>query len=72
MLAVVWLAAADRKAVTAAAGRLDAVLATDPLQFGESQDSTVNRIGYERPLGIEYEVVEDDRKVIVQAVFAVG
>jgi hypothetical protein len=68
-LAGVWLAAADRDAVAAAAEWLDARLARSPLTLGESRDSSVHRIAIQEPIGIEFEVVEDDKRVIVQGVF---
>ncbi len=71
-LAPVWLAASDRNAVTRAASRLDAQLASDPLHLGESRTSSVHRIAFDSPLGVEFEIVEDDKLVIVQGVFAVS
>jgi plasmid stabilization system protein ParE len=68
-LADVWLAAPDRNAVTAAADWLDRWLARIPLQIGEPRTSSVHRVAYRDPLGVEYEVIEDDKRVIVQGVF---
>ena len=68
-LAAAWLAAADRNAVTAASHRIDQVLAADPLNFGESRASSVNRIGYVPPLGFTFDVVVDDQTVYVTAVW---
>jgi hypothetical protein len=34
--------------------------------------STVHRLAFYAPLGIEFEVIENDKRVIVQAVFAVA
>lgn len=72
MLAAIWLAAQDRAAVTRSASRLDAQLASDPLHLGESRTSSVHRIAFDSPLGVEFEIVEDDKLVIVQGVFAVS
>jgi hypothetical protein len=71
-LAAAWIAATDRAAVTTAAARLDAYLARDPLRLGDALDSSVYRIAFIDPLGAEFEVIEDDKRVIVQGVFAVG
>jgi plasmid stabilization system protein ParE len=68
-LAAIWLAAADRNAVTAAADWLDRWLARIPLQLGEPRTSSVHRVAYRDPIGVEYEVIEDDKRVIVQGVF---
>lgn len=67
-LAAIWLAAADRAAVTAAAHRIDHDLATFPLIVGESRAAPVQRIVFFEPLYVEYDVIEDDRKVLVHAV----
>ena len=71
-LAVAWTAAADRNAVTDAAARLDRVLMREPLKVGESRSSSVHRVAYDHPLGVEFEVIEDDKRVIVQGVFAIS
>ena len=68
-LAAIWLAAADRDAVTAAAEWLDRRLSHDPLTLGESRRSSVNRIAVRLPIGIEFEVNPDDNREIVQGVF---
>jgi len=62
-LAAIWLAAANRNAVTQAAYRLEELLQTSPLSLGESRQSSVSRIAFDEPLAIEFEVVEDDKKV---------
>jgi hypothetical protein len=62
-LASIWLTASDRNGVTAAAHQLDQLLSTTPLATGESRQSSVLRIAYEDPLGIRFEVIEDDKKV---------
>ena len=71
-LAGLWNAAADRNAMTAASAWLDDQLAVDPLHFGEPWASSVHRIAVDDPIGIEFEVIEDDKLVIVHGVFAIG
>ena len=71
-LAAVWTAAADRDAVTAAVAWFDYRLEYVPLQLGRRRTASVNRVAWHDGLGIEFEVIEDDKRVIVQAVFAVG
>jgi hypothetical protein len=63
-LAQSWMAAPDRQAVTEAANRVDALLATDPLGCGESR-SGATRVLFEPPLMVFYEVREEDRLVEV-------
>ena len=71
-LAAIWLAATDRNAVTMTSNRIDQELARRPLQLGESRASSVQRILIDPPLGVEFEVIEDDKRVIVQFVYPIG
>jgi hypothetical protein len=71
-LAALWTAAADRTSVTAASAWLDDQLTIDPLHFGEEWGSSVHRIAVDVPIGIEFEVIEDDKLVLVHGVFASG
>ena len=70
-LAAVWVAATNRSAVTTASAWLDEELAMTPLRFGVPIDSSVHRVGSFDVLGIESEVIEDDKRVIVHGVFAI-
>jgi hypothetical protein len=70
-LAAVWTAA-DRGAVTAASAWLDTRLASNPLRFGKPIDSSVHRVAVRDPIGVEFEVIEDDKRVIVHGVFGAG
>ncbi len=70
-LAAVWMAAADRNAVTAASNRLDRELERDPFGIGFAGNSPANRSTIDLPLGIDYEVIEDDKKVRVLRVWSV-
>lgn len=64
MLAAIWLAAADRNAITAANDAIDAVLREDADTVGRPVFDTVRQ--YEHPpLGVQFEVVEADRIVYV-------
>jgi hypothetical protein len=69
-LAALWIAATDRNAVTVASAWLDDQLVADPLHFGEPWASSVHRIAVDEPIGIEFEVIEDDKRVIVHGVFS--
>jgi hypothetical protein len=68
-LATAWLEFPDRNAVTRAAAWLDRQLATSPLTTGLPRSSSVHCVAYRTPLGIDFEVIEDDKKVIVQGVW---
>jgi plasmid stabilization system protein ParE len=63
-LAAVWLAAADRNAVTDASDEVDRLLKNDPEMQGMPSFDTVRTLVVP-PLGVEFEVVEDDRIVYV-------
>ena len=69
MLADIWLAASNRTVVTQASAWLERELGYRPLQIGESRTSSVQRVAFCPPLGVEYEVIEDDKRVVVQGVF---
>jgi plasmid stabilization system protein ParE len=67
-LADVWLNAADRNAVTSASHVIDLLLAQDPDQQGEVCFDTVRTLVVS-PLGVDFEVIEDDRIVYVLTVW---
>ncbi|MGL6097745.1 MAG: hypothetical protein ACRC7O_18340 [Fimbriiglobus sp.] len=71
-LARVWVAAEDQDAVTRATDLLDSNLAREPLAVGEARISSVVRVAFEPPLGVEFEVIADDRRVRVLRVWAAG
>lgn len=64
-LSRVWLTAPNRNAVTTASHRLEQALARDPYGIGFARNASVNRTAVEPPLGIDYEIIEDDRRVRV-------
>jgi hypothetical protein len=61
----VWMASADREAVTTASAELDRRLADDPEDEGESRVNTL-RITFEKPLAIYFDV--NSEKKLVQVV----
>lgn len=67
-LAGVWLNAADRNAVTRSANRVDELLRVDPEHQGDLRFDTVRSM-IVGALGVEFEVVEDDRLVRVLSVW---
>lgn len=70
-LAGVWMVAPDRNAVTAAAHQIEQDLARDPYTRGFPISSPQTRTTVEYPLGIDYEIIEDDKKVRVLRVWSV-
>ena len=60
----------DQTRLVEAAYAIDQRLAKEPLAFGESRYDTV-RIAFERPLAIQYEVLEDVATVIVYDVWQI-
>ncbi len=71
MLAAVWTAAADRKAVTEATYRIDRRLADDPLDVGESREGN-RRLAFDPPLQVMFRVFAADKRVEVVSVGAYG
>jgi hypothetical protein len=70
-LAAVWNAATDQLAVTNAAHRLELALGRHPFFVGLPRNSSVNRTAVDLPLGIDYEIIEDDKTVRVVRVWSV-
>lgn len=68
-LATIWNDATDRQAITDAANLLDRELARDPANLGESRPSGL-RIAHCLPLGIRFQVLDEDRLVRVLAVWS--
>jgi plasmid stabilization system protein ParE len=64
MLADVWNHASDRNAVTRAANQIDARLANDPTNEGESRGNSL-RITFEQPLVVYFRVIENAKQVRV-------
>jgi hypothetical protein len=57
-------AASDNALLAAAARQIDACLADAAASFGESRYDTI-RVGFVHPMGIQFEVMDDIRTVIV-------
>ena len=60
----------DQTRVLAAVHAIDSQLLNAPLEFGESRPESL-RIGFERPLAVLYEVLDDVRTVIVYEVWLI-
>ena len=70
-LAEVWLIANDRSAVTQMANHLERQLSFDPLNVGESRESSLSRIVYSSPIGMYFEIIPDDLKVLIHSIWYV-
>jgi hypothetical protein len=68
-LAALWLASADRAAVTRATHEIEQRLHRHPQEEGESR-GVDQRVTFVPPLGVLFEVDEDDRIVWVLQVWA--
>jgi len=62
--------APDSAVVAAAARQIDQHLVAAPKTFGESRYDTV-RVGFARPLGVQFEVLDDVHTVIVYDVWRI-
>ncbi len=63
-LAELWIESPDRQAIADAADYLDAMLRRDPHSIGESRAANT-RVAFQGPLGLLYEIHDDDRTVAV-------
>ena len=70
-LAEIWNDSTDRNAVTAASHWLEESIGRQPIGFGEARNSSVVRIAFHPPLGIEFEIIEDDKRVRVLRVWTI-
>ena len=70
-LATLWLDPSSRSAITAAANRIDFLLARDPEGVGESRDND-RHILIELPLAVIYKIKPAERKVIVVRVWRIS
>ena len=66
-LATIWLRALDRQYVANASDRIEAILRDDPESLGELRPDGFRSIVL-HPLVVTYEVIPDDRKVIIRSV----
>jgi hypothetical protein len=60
----IWLRASDRDAISNAVNLIDKLLSIDPENVGESRDEP-DRILHQKPLGMVFRVVDEDRLVMV-------
>ena len=70
-LAALWLDGSIRAVVSAAAREIDRALRFDPQNVGEARDGG-QRIHLVPPLGVRFEISEDDRIVRVLRVWRYG
>jgi hypothetical protein len=64
------LNAPDPARLVAASRMIDMYLGNYPLSFGESRYDAI-RVGFEHPLGVQYEVLKDVSTVIVHDVWRI-
>lgn len=70
--AAIWVSAADRGGVTRRAFQIEQALANSPFTVGRRRNASVNRTLVDAPLGVDYEIIEDDKTVRVLRVWAVA
>jgi hypothetical protein len=66
----IWLNATDRNAINNASNEIDQLLSHDPQHVGESRPGG-HRVEFADPLGFRFEVVVDDLRVTVGAVWII-
>jgi hypothetical protein len=67
-LAAIWIAAADRNAVTRASNAIDFALSVDTNSVGFLVFDSVREYTH-APLAVEFEVIEDDRQAVILTVW---
>ncbi len=67
-LTELWLVAPNRADVNAAVEGIDRILSADPHHAGVSRSDSV-RVIFCQPLGVFFEIFDDDRKVNVLSVW---
>lgn len=70
-LAAMWINAGDRNAVSLAANGIERLLRHNPNAVGETYFDTVRTVAIP-PLGVDYEVSDEDRLVYVLSVWKTG
>jgi hypothetical protein len=70
-LIALWTASADQALVTLVVHQIEMRLRLNPLRTGESRDSSVSRLVLASPVGLWFEVIEDDQKVLVISVWSI-
>jgi hypothetical protein len=68
-LTALWTTAPDQAMVTAVVQRLEQLLSLDPYRVGESRQSSVSRVVLAPPVGLSFDIIEDDKKVLVLSVW---
>lgn len=71
-LAAMWLAATDKTGVSKASHNLELKLGTAPFLVGVPYGSSVRRLVLDSPIGMGFDIVEDDKKVIVQSCWLIS
>jgi len=71
-LAAAWLSATDQAGATRVLHILEQALGSTPFSVGRPFGSSVRRFVLAPPVRLAFDIVEDDKKVIVQACWLVG
>lgn len=71
-LATVWVNAADRNEISVLTDLIDRSLGLNPFRVGRRRASSVNRTAIVSPLAIMFDIIEDDKKVIVQSCWLIS
>jgi len=71
-LAESWLDASNRNSISIATAFIETALGQRPFRVGNPLGSSVNRHVVIPPLGIVFDIIEDDKKVIVQSCWLAG
>ena len=70
-LITLWTAAADQALVAAVVHRVEQRLQINPY-VGKARQSSVNRVVLLTPIGLWFDIIEDDKKVLILSVWSIG
>ena len=69
-LIALWMAAPDQSLVTSVIHQLEKRLEINPY-LGQTRQSSANRVVLSSPVGIWFDIIEDDKKVLVLSVWLI-
>ena len=70
-LIALWAASTDQALLTLVIHQLEQRLRLDPYRIGRRRQSSVNRVVLSSPIGMSFEIIEDDKKVLILAIWSI-
>ena len=70
-LIVLWTTAPDQALITEVVSHLEKLLSLDPYRVGESRQSSVSRVVLSSPVGLSFDIIEDDKRVLILSIWPI-